>query len=171
MKLLFVCLGNICRSPLAKIIMDEKITKYKLDAETDSAGFERFHRGDPADARSVNVARAHNLDLTSHRARMFIPRDFDEFDRIFVMDRTNYNDVMGVARDSNDESKVDYILNAIYPGEDRHVPDPWYGGKEGFEKVFQLLDLACESLAMNTSSNRQIDKSLNQPIDQSPNQL
>jgi protein-tyrosine phosphatase len=142
--------------------MDDKIAKYRLDAETDSAGFESFHRGDPADARSVNVARAHNLDLSSHTARMFTTRDFDHFDRIYVMDKTNYNDVMGVARDSNDESKVDYILNAIYPGEDRFVPDPWYGGREGFEKVYRMLDEACEALAINISSNH--------PIIQSPNQ-
>lgn len=146
MRILFVCLGNICRSPLAEGIFNHKANQLGLNVEADSAGFERFHRGDPADSRSVNVARAHGIDLSGHIARMFTVRDFDQYDRIYVMDSTNYNDVMGVARDSNDESKVDYIMNLMYPGENRPVPDPWYGGKEGFEKVFQMLDQACDAL-------------------------
>ncbi|HPI86552.1 MAG TPA: low molecular weight protein-tyrosine-phosphatase [Bacteroidales bacterium] len=146
MKILFVCLGNICRSPLAEAIFTHKAKQLGLNVEANSAGFESFHRGDPADPRSVAVARAHGIDLSEHRARMFAVRDFDHYDRIYVMDRNNYNDVMGVARDSKDEKKVDYMLNLVYPGENRPVPDPWYGGKEGFEKVYQMLDEACENL-------------------------
>ena len=146
MKILFVCLGNICRSPLAEGIMTDKIKKYGINAEVDSAGFESFHRGDPADPRSLEVAATHGIDLTDHVARMFTARDFDHYDRIYVMDRTNYNDVMGLARDSEDEKKVDFILNLVTPGENRPVPDPWYGGKEGFEKVFRMLDQACDQL-------------------------
>ena len=146
MKILFVCLGNICRSPLAEGIMAAKVKKHNLDVEVASAGFESFHRGDPADRRSVAVAAEHGIDLTGHVARMFTVRDFDHFDRIYVMDRTNYNDVMGLARDSQDEQKVDFILNLVAPGEDLPVPDPWYGGKEGFEKVYQMLDQACDIL-------------------------
>ena len=119
--------------------------------EVDSAGFESFHRGDPADERSVAVAKAHGIDLNGHTARMFTVRDFDHYDRIYVMDRTNYNDVMGVARDSKDEQKVEYIMNLVHPGENRPVPDPWYGGKEGFEKVFQMLDQACDALIKEIS--------------------
>jgi protein-tyrosine phosphatase len=146
MKILFVCLGNICRSPLAKAIMADKIKKLKLDAEVDSAGFETFHRGDPADPRSVAVAATHGIDLSDHVARMFSVRDFDRFDLIYVMDRTNYNDVMGLTRDTQDENKVDFILNLLTPVENRQVPDPWYGGKEGFEKVYHMLDQACDEL-------------------------
>jgi protein-tyrosine phosphatase len=146
MKILFVCLGNICRSPLAKGILADKIKGLHLDIEVDSCGFESFHRGDPADARSVAVAAAHGIDLSDHRARMFTARDFDQFDRIYVMDRSNYNDVMGVARDTADEQKVDFILNLSAPGENRPVPDPWYGGKENFEKVYRMLDEACDIL-------------------------
>ena len=147
MKILFVCLGNICRSPLAAGIMADKIKKYGIHVEVDSAGFESFHRGDPADQRSIAVAKTHGIDLNGHTARMFTARDFDHYDRIYVMDRTNYNDVMGLARDSSDEQKVDYILNLVTPGENRQVPDPWYGGKEGFEKVYRMLDEACDQLA------------------------
>jgi protein-tyrosine phosphatase len=153
MKILFVCLGNICRSPLAKAIMLEKVKGLHPNVEIDSAGFESFHRGDPADPRSVAVAAAHGIDLTSHIARMFTARDFDRFDRIYVMDHANYRDVMGVARDSQDEQKVDFILNLVTPGENRPVPDPWYGGKEGFEKVYLMLDEACEALTKEISPN------------------
>jgi protein-tyrosine phosphatase len=161
MKILFVCLGNICRSPLAEGIMADKAKRLHLDVEVASAGFESFHRGDPADRRSIAVAGAHNIDLGNHRARMFSARDFDHYDRIFVMDRNNYNDVMGLARDSEDESKVDFILNLVYPGENRPVPDPWFGGNENFEKVYRMLDEACEVLLNNISANP--------PIPQSPN--
>lgn len=147
MKILFVCLGNICRSPLAEGIMADKARKQHLNVEVDSCGFETFHRGDPADPRSVAVAAAHGIDLSNHVARMFTVRDFDHYDLIYVMDRSNYQDVMGVARDSQDEAKVDYILNLVTPGENRPVPDPWYGRKDGFENVYHLLDEACEILA------------------------
>lgn len=157
MKILFVCLGNICRSPLAEGIMADKAKKLHLGAEVNSAGFERFHRGDPADSRSVAVAAQHGIDLSGHIARMFTVRDFDHFDLIYVMDRNNYNDVMGVARDSEDEKKVDYILNLVNPGENRPVPDPWYGGKEGFEKIYHLLDEACDILAKKISADHQIN--------------
>ncbi len=160
MKILFVCLGNICRSPLAEGIMAYKIKKYGLNVVVDSAGFETFHRGDPADPRSLAVAAEHGIDLSGHVARMFSVRDFDHFDLIYVMDRRNYNDVMGMARDSQDESKVDFMLNLIAPGENRQVPDPWYGGREGFEKVYQMLDQACDQLLKEISTDHQYNKSL-----------
>jgi protein-tyrosine phosphatase len=147
MDILFVCLGNICRSPLAEGIMADKAEKLGLNIRVASAGFERFHNGDPADRRSVEVARRHGIDLTRHTASMFSERDFDRFDRIYVMDRHNYRDVMSLARDSQDEKKVDYLLNLSEPGSDREVPDPWYGGMEGFENVFRMIDRACDQLA------------------------
>lgn len=153
MKILFVCLGNICRSPLAKGIMADKVKRLHLNVEVDSAGFESFHRGDPADPRSVAVGAAHGIDLSDHIARMFTIRDFDHFDLIYVMDRANYNDVMGLARDTGDEQKVDFILNLLTPGENRPVPDPWYGGKDGFEKVFRMLDEACDQLARDIAQD------------------
>jgi protein-tyrosine phosphatase len=160
MKVLFVCLGNICRSPLAEGIFAYKARKLGLDVEVGSAGFESFHRGDPADPRSIAVARAHGIDLNRHVARMFTVRDFDHYDRIYVMDRANYNDVMGVARDSEDERKTDYIMNLVHPGENRPVPDPWYGGREGFEKVFRMLDEACEKLVKEIAPDHIYIKSL-----------
>lgn len=146
MKILFVCLGNICRSPLAEGIMKDKIYRYSLDAEVDSAGFESFHVGDGADPRSSEIAAKNGISLDRHVARKFTTRDFDYYDRIFVMDRYNYQDVMRIARNDRDRSKVDYILNLVKPGEDQEVPDPYYGGKDGFESVFRMLDNACSVL-------------------------
>lgn len=127
--------------------MAEKISRGGISAHVASAGFERFHDGDPADRRSVETARKHGINLSGHRARMFSRMDFNRYDRIYVMDRINYRDVMSLARDEADEGKVDYLLNLIDPGSDREVPDPWYGGIEGFEKVYRMIDQACEVLA------------------------
>ncbi len=160
MNILFVCLGNICRSPLAKAILADKAKRLHLNINVDSAGFESFHRGDPADRRAIAVAADHGIDLSDHIARMFSVRDFDNFDLIYVMDRMNYNDVMGLARDEQDEKKVDYIMNLLNPGEDKAVPDPWYGGKDGFEKVFRMLDEACNQLVKEFSMNHQYHKSV-----------
>jgi protein-tyrosine phosphatase len=147
MKILFVCLGNICRSPLAKGIMRNKIRQRKLDASADSAGFERFHNGDPADPRSVMTAAKNGIDITDHQARMFRTEDFDLFDRIYVMDSINYSDVISLARNEKDRDKVDYIRNIVEPGLNKSVPDPYYGGPDGFEKVYAMLDEACNKLS------------------------
>jgi protein-tyrosine phosphatase len=160
MKILFVCLGNICRSPLARGIMEQKIKSLGIEAETDSAGFESFHRGDPADPRSIAVAVTHGIDLSGHVARMFTARDFDLFDRIYVMDRNNYEDVMNLARGIEDEQKVDFILNVITPRQNRQVPDPWYGGRDNFEKTYKLLNEACEQLAREIATDQQYYKSI-----------
>jgi protein-tyrosine phosphatase len=127
--------------------MADKTKRLHLDIEVDSAGFESFHRGDPADPRSINVASNHGIDLSDHTARMFSVVDFDCFDRIYVMDRNNYEDVMGLARNAQDKQKVDFILNLVTPGQNRQVPDPWYGGKDHFERTFLMLEQACGQLA------------------------
>lgn len=152
MKILFVCLGNICRSPLAMGIMRDKARKKGLQVEVDSAGFEHFHVGDGADPRSVQIAARHGIDITDHIARRFRVSDFDRFDRIYVMDAYNYQDVIEAARNESDRQKVDYILNVIKPGLDEPVPDPYYGGRDGFDKVFRMLDESCEILAEEISS-------------------
>jgi len=147
MKYLMVCLGNICRSPLAQGILKEELLRQGISAEVDSAGFEPFHQGDPADARSVAVARRHGIDIRAHRARLFKSSDFDTYDKIYVMDRTNYSDVENAARNRRDMEKVDYIMNVLQPGQDMPVPDPYYGGTSHFEEVFQMLENACQVIA------------------------
>jgi len=142
-----VCLGNICRSPMAEGIMRSKIEKYKLDAEVDSAGFESFHTGDPPDYRAIKVMKTHGIDISKQKSRLFRKSYFDEFDLIFVMDSGNFRDVESVAANAGQMRKVDYILNTLSPGKNDPVPDPYYGGEDGFERVFKLLDSATEAIS------------------------
>ena len=140
-----VCLGNICRSPLA-----EGILKLKVDSQKyfiDSAGTGSYHLGSQPDSRSIAVARKNNLDISYQRCRQFGVSDFDEFDIIYVMDNSNKRDVLALARDENDTAKVKMILNEIFPNENVDVPDPYLGGDQGFEKVYKLLEEACSIIA------------------------
>lgn len=114
--------------------------------EVHSVGLSDYHVGEDADPRSRETALRHGIDISGHRARQFRVSDFDAFDRIYVMDPENYEGVMGMARNKADEDKVDYLLNLSSPGHDLPVPDPYYGGKDGFENVFHLLDEASDRL-------------------------
>ncbi len=147
MKILMVCLGNICRSPLAEGIMKAKAKKYNLDMEVDSAGTAAYHVGELPDPRSIEVAAKNGIDLSDQRARKFQAADFDRFDKIFAMDRYNFSDIAAKARNGNDSGKIEMILNKTNPRENRDVPDPYYGGKDGFDNVYKMLDDACEVIA------------------------
>ncbi len=143
-KILMVCLGNICRSPLAEGIMRSKLSE---DFTVDSAGTGGWHAGELPDKRSIATAKNRGLDITNQRARQFKRSDFDTFDHIFVMDNSNYKDVLALAPNEEAKSKVKLILNEIFPNENVDVPDPYYGGQDGFENVFDMLDQACEEIA------------------------
>ena len=143
-KILMVCLGNICRSPLAEGIMRSKLSE---DFIVDSAGTGGWHAGQQPDKRSISTAKNRGLDITHQRARQFKKSDFDFFDHIFVMDNSNYKDVLTLAPNEEAKSKVKLILNEIFPNENVDVPDPYYGGQDGFENVFDMLDQACEEIA------------------------
>lgn len=154
MKILFVCLGNICRSPLAEGILKHKLKINGLSCEVDSAGFEDFHVGGGADQRSIEIAKINNIDITDHIARRFHPDDFDAYDRIYVMDSVNYADVISAARTKADIRKVDYVMNTTEPGTNRPVPDPYYGGQDGFRKVYKMLDQACDAIIQEIQENK-----------------
>lgn len=145
-KILMVCLGNICRSPLA-----EGILRSKLDSNfiIDSAGTGGWHAGESPDQRSIETAKHHNIDISHQKARKFSIADFDSFDYIYVMDQSNYKDVINLAPNEVAKAKVALIL-----GDSKEVPDPYYGGQEGFENVYYLLNQACEEIAKNLSSNK-----------------
>lgn len=145
MRILMVCLGNICRSPLAEGILKHKVQQLGLNWTVDSAGTGGWHSGELPDRRSIAVARRYGIDITDQRARQFEPVDFERFDRILVMDTQNYRDVLRLARHDEHRSKVQLMLDPLYPGQAREVPDPYYDDN-GFESVFRLLDAACDKL-------------------------
>lgn len=147
-----VCLGNICRSPLAEGILRSKVDPDKVFI--DSAGTSNYHVGDAPDKRSVAVAQQNKLDITSQKGRQFDVSDFDEFDHIYVMDMSNYHDVIALARNEEDKKKVKLILNEIFPGENVEVPDPYHGGNEGFNNVYKMLDDACEVIAKKLEAEK-----------------
>lgn len=144
-KILMVCLGNICRSPLAEGILKYKLPKDKFTI--DSAGTANYHVGSAPDRRAIKVAKENGLDISGLRGRQFSVDDFDTFDFIYVMDESNYNNVLNLARNDEDKNKVKFILNETYPNQNYDVPDPYYGGPEGFENVFKMLDEACNVIA------------------------
>jgi len=148
MKILFVCTGNICRSPLAEGILKAKLGNNNIPAYIDSCGFESFHVGDQPDERAQKVARKRGINISDHLARIFSITDFDRFDRIYVMDHSHYNKLMKLARHEYDRNKVDYIMNSVHPGENLPVNDPWYDDMHAFEMVFDQLDNACDKIAM-----------------------
>ncbi len=148
-KILMVCLGNICRSPLAHGILAHKVSS---EVFVDSAGTAAYHEGELPDARSIAVAKTHGIDITQQRARKFVVSDFDYFDCIYAMDESNYQNILMLARDDKDRKKVKMILNEVYPGKNQSVLDPYYGGDQGFEKVYTMLDEACDRIA-NTINN------------------
>jgi protein-tyrosine phosphatase len=143
-KILMVCLGNICRSPLAEGIMRSKLSN---DFIVDSAGTGGWHAGELPDKRSIATAKNKGLDITHQRARQFKISDFESFDYIYVMDNSNYKDVIALAPNDEAKSKVKLILNELFPNENVDVPDPYYGGQDGFENVFDMLNEACDVIA------------------------
>lgn len=139
-----VCLGNICRSPLAEGILKSKVDQDRVFV--DSAGTGGWHIGNLPDERSIAVAKNHFIDISDQRCRKFVTTDFDKFDLILVMDYSNYEDVISLARNIDDKQKVKLILE--FSSHDMNeVPDPYYGGAGGFENVYQMLDEACENIS------------------------
>lgn len=143
MRILMVCLGNICRSPLAEGIMQHKVNERGLGWDIQSAGTSAYHQGEAPDRRSQAVAFANGIDITKQRARQFSPYDLEQFDIIYAMDRSNYRNMLALAQTDEERAKVRLILNEIYPGQDKEVPDPYYDSN-GFEQVYNMLNAACE---------------------------
>jgi len=148
-RILMVCLGNICRSPLA-----EGILKSKLNLKSfivDSAGTSAYHIGEPPDHRSIAIAKKKGIDISNQSARQFIASDFNDFDLIYAMDTENYQNICSLSKNKSDLVKVKLILNEINPSKNLSVPDPYYGGNNGFENVYNMLDEACDKIKKNNS--------------------
>ncbi len=145
-KILMVCMGNICRSPMAQGIMEEKVKQYGLNATIDSAGTINYHAGEAPDHRAQTVMIAHGIDISQQRARQITLKDLEDFDFIFVMDTSNFREVMRLATPEQ-KSKIKLVTEYAWPGQHVEVPDPYYGGREGFENTFKILDSACDAIA------------------------
>ncbi len=144
-KILMVCLGNICRSPLAEALLRQKVDPNKV--MVDSAGLDHYHAGEPPCRSSQEIAKAHHLDISGLRARPFQTSDFDRFDRIYIMDQYNWDLIQNMARQEADLKKVDFILNEIFPGENMAVPDSYQKGKHAAKMVYEMLDQATTAIA------------------------
>lgn len=147
-----VCLGNICRSPLAQGILESKINSTKIFV--DSAGTAAYHIGKFPDERSINVANKYGINITNQRARKFTVKDFDAFDCIYAMDESNLQNILLLSRNKADKQKVKMILNESHLTKNVSVPDPYYGSNNGFENVYILLDNACKIIANKLSKNK-----------------
>lgn len=143
-----ICLGNICRSPLAEGILASKVNDNYF---VDSAGTAGYHIGNPPDSRSIDIADKHGIDISNQKCRQFTVKDFDDFDIIFVMDSSNYQNVMKLTRNQSDKDKVRLIMNELNSGMNESVPDPYYGSDDGFEKVYQMLDKATDAFLSKQS--------------------
>jgi len=146
MRILMVCLGNICRSPLADGILRSKVSEKKLPWIVDSAGTAAYHIGNPPDHRMIQTAKSNGIDISDLRARQFNTKDFTAFDRIYVMDQSNYNNVLRLANTNADRQKVYLLLDHLYPNKQLEVPDPYYGNQSDFDAVFALVNDATEAL-------------------------
>lgn len=151
-NILMVCLGNICRSPLAEGILRAKAPK---TVTIDSAGTAGYHVGNPPDPRSVAVAKNRGIDIGMQRCRRFEKQDFQQFDLILVMDKSNYLDILEQAENEDEKNKVRLLLREVSDGPDE-VPDPYYGGEQGFEYVYDLIDKACDALLERLKNEKKI---------------
>ena len=145
-SVIFVCLGNICRSPMAHGIFREKATKARLNIEIESAGTSGFHNGEPSDERAIATLHSKGINILDLRSRLLVASDFDDYDYIFTMDESNQRNVMRMANDLGHSNTPEMVMNLSYPSENISVPDPYYGGETGFEDVYKMLDEALDIL-------------------------
>src|SRR3546814_13891130 len=158
MKLLMVCLGNICRSPMAEGVMRHMVEQEGLDWEIDSAGTGGWHIGEAPDSRAVRTARVHGIDISRLEARKFTYRDFDRFDHIFVMDNTNYADVLALSESDEERNKVRLLLEAANPNAtEKNVTDPWFEDRL-FEPVLQGIRDAGAKIMENLASKHNFNQ-------------
>jgi protein-tyrosine phosphatase len=151
MKILMVCLGNICRSPLAEGILQEKAFKAGLPWSVESAGTNGCHNGEPPHHLSQKVARQNGIDISRQRSRRFIEDDFDWYDKIYVMAQEVIEDLKRITGKKYNGAKVELLMNEVYPGRNMDVPDPWYGPEPGYHEVYKMIDRACDAIVRKYS--------------------
>ena len=141
-----VCLGNICRSPLAEGLLQYKASKAGFDWLVESAGTSGYHIGEQPHVLSQKLALLNGFDISGQQCRQFVKQDMLRFNRIYVMDTDNYAEVKRISGNLWDEEKVKLMLDILYPGEKQNIPDPWYGTEKDYHFVFNLLNMACEKI-------------------------
>jgi protein-tyrosine phosphatase len=146
MKILMVCLGNICRSPLAEGILKDKAARAGLDWTIDSAGTNGYHVGEAPHHLSQKVARMNGIEICDQRARRFVAEDFDRYDKIYALAGDVLHDIRRIAKNKFDAHKADLLMNEAYPGRDLDVPDPWYGPEPGYHEVYKMIDKVCDKI-------------------------
>lgn len=153
MKILMVCLGNICRSPLAEGILKEKAIASGLKWKIDSAGTNGLHNGEPPHPLSQKVAKHYALDISDQRSRKFMASDMQEFDVIYAMASDVVDGIKKISGKLYQPDKVKLLMNESLPGKDLDVPDPWFGGEEGYHKAFKMMDEACNAIIQKHIQN------------------
>lgn len=152
MKILMVCLGNICRSPLAEGILQHKAWKAGLKWSVESAGTNGYHIGEAPHPLSQKVARLNGIDISNQRSRIFITEDFNRFDKIYAMADDVIDDMRRITRTNFDTTKVELLMNELFPGKNMDVPDPWYGPEPGYHHVYKMIDEACDAIIKKYST-------------------
>ena len=153
MKILMVCLGNICRSPLAEGILQDKAFKAGLNWSVESAGTNHYHTGEAPHPLSQKVAKLNGIDICHQRARRFAAEDFEVYDKIYALAGDVLDDIRRIAKKKMDETKVDLLMNEIYPGMNMDIPDPYYGAEPGYHEVYKMIDKVCEMIINKYSSS------------------
>jgi protein-tyrosine phosphatase len=156
MKILVVCLGNICRSPLGEAVLQQKAAEAGLDWIVESAGTNHYHIGEPPHALSQKVAALNGLDISRQRARRFTTDDFQKYDKVFAMAKDVREDILNMAGDKTDHSKLELFLEKLWPGKEMDVPDPWYGPEPGYHEVFKLIEEAADAIISSYLSQRKL---------------
>lgn len=141
-----VCLGNICRSPIAEGVLKNKIVEHGLNWVVDSAGTESYHVGEAPHHFSQKVCLAHGIDISGQRARQFVNEDFVRFDKIYAFAGDVLNEIKEIGGRYPPMGKVDYFLNELNPGSNQSVPDPYYGTESGYVTVYKLIDATCDAI-------------------------
>lgn len=146
MKILMVCLGNICRSPLAEGILQDKAFKAGLNWSVESAGTNGYHTGEAPHPLSQKVARLNGIDISQQRSRRFRAEDFQVYDKIYALAEDVMEEMKSIARKSFDPDKADLLMNELHPGKNKDVPDPWYGPEPGYHDVYRMIEEVCEEI-------------------------
>ena len=154
MKILMVCLGNICRSPLAEGILQHKVNEAGLSWKVESAGTNSYHIGEPPHHLSQKVAQLNGINICDQRARRFKPSDLEEYDLLYAMSKDVIDDMKTMAGNNWQQEKVKLLMDELHPGQQKDVPDPWYGPEQGYHEVYNMIEASCDKIFKKAQINQ-----------------